>query len=89
MHPSELPSLDTLELGSCPEWDILFIMLEKRLLGQTTGIKPVETILFSRMIPTRTKRALALLLAGHIASRPSNYQLSMQGNLDIFLDVDM
>ena len=89
MHPTELPLLDTLELGSCPEWDILFIMLEKRLLGQTTGAKPIEMILFSRVIPKRIKRALALLLAGHVVSRPSNHELSMQGNLDIFLDVDM
>ena len=88
-HPSELPLLDTLELSSCPEWDILFIMLEKRLLVQPNTIKPIERIVFHRVIPSTLKRALALLLTGHIVSRPSNYELSMQGNLNMLLDANM
>ncbi|CCA76915.1 hypothetical protein PIIN_10898 [Serendipita indica DSM 11827] len=89
MHPSELPLLDTLGLYACPEWDILFIMLEKRLLTQTYGIKPLENLIFDRAILATIKNSLASLLAGHILPRPSNYELSMQGNLDIFLDTNM
>ncbi|CCA72502.1 hypothetical protein PIIN_06439 [Serendipita indica DSM 11827] len=89
MHPSELPVLETLDLHACPEWDILFIMLEKRLLTQTYGIKPIENLIFDRAISTRIKHSLASLLAGHIFPRPSNYELSMQGNLELFLDTNM
>ncbi|CAG7849129.1 SubName: Full=Uncharacterized protein {ECO:0000313/EMBL:CCA75980.1} [Serendipita indica DSM 11827] len=89
MHPNELPLLETLILQTCPEWDILFILLEKRLLTQTQGVKPIENLIFHRLIPKRIKHSLALLLAGHVVSRPSNYELSMQGNLGIFLDADI
>ena len=89
MCPEDLPSLTAFHLSSCPEWDTLFIMLEKRLLLQTSGVKPIETIGFSRMIPPGIKSALAQLLAGYIVPRPSNYDLSMHGNLDIFLDGNM
>ncbi|CCA72501.1 hypothetical protein PIIN_06438 [Serendipita indica DSM 11827] len=89
MHPSELPLLDTLGLHACPEWDILFIMLEKRLFAQTYGIKPIENLIFARAIPMRIKHSLASLLAGHIFPRPSNYELSIQGNLELFLDTNM
>ncbi|CCA76804.1 hypothetical protein PIIN_10790, partial [Serendipita indica DSM 11827] len=89
MHPSELPLLETLDLHASPEWDILFIMLEKRLLTQTYGIKPIENLIFDRAISTRIKHSLASLLAGHILPRPSNYELSMQGNLELFLDTNI
>ncbi|CAG7849130.1 SubName: Full=Uncharacterized protein {ECO:0000313/EMBL:CCA76426.1} [Serendipita indica DSM 11827] len=89
IHPTELPLLDTLELYTCPEWDILFIMLEKRLLVQTSNVKSIERITFNRDPPPTIKQPLARLLAGHIVSRPSNYELSMLGNLDAFLDADL
>ncbi|CCA76997.1 hypothetical protein PIIN_10982 [Serendipita indica DSM 11827] len=71
VNSGELPLLDTLELRDCPEWDILFIMLEKRLLVQTSNVKSIERITFNRDPPPKIKQPLARLLAGHIVSRPA------------------
>ncbi|CCA77227.1 hypothetical protein PIIN_11210 [Serendipita indica DSM 11827] len=85
-HPDAFPFLRSLELESCPEWDILIIMLEQRLLA---NVQPLERLIFSRAIPPLLKNVLAHIIHGHVRERSSNYELSMQGNSAIFLDATM
>ncbi|CCA69589.1 hypothetical protein PIIN_03528 [Serendipita indica DSM 11827] len=85
-QPEILPGLQFLRLMDCPEWDILLVMLEKRLVAQANGVLPLETIHFRRPLSPLLKRTLAMRLAGYLTNRPSNHKLSTQGNLEGILD---
>ena len=87
MNPVDVPALDEIEFEWPPEWDILFIMMERRLALSVDGVIPISQLTFIRCAPPEQMRVpLVNLLRGYIAPRPSNFELSIQGNMLLVLD---
>lgn len=89
LYPTILPALEILDLGECPEWDIFFIMLEQRNIFTTTGVFRITQVTLPRRAPTRFYSPIKELLGGRLAKRPSNYDLSIIGNIGNILDYTM
>ncbi|PVF92174.1 hypothetical protein CPB86DRAFT_681094, partial [Serendipita vermifera] len=85
-HPTSYPSLEGITLGGCPEWDILMIMLERRNLLQEPGIKRITRFRLDSPCSSEILRIINTLLQGKWPHRPSNRDLSLVGNAEIFLD---
>jgi hypothetical protein len=88
-HPSSYPSLETIVLPECPEWDIFAIMLERRNLLTDPSVKPISNVDFPFPLPRHIDSFVRNLLAGKWTTRPSNFSLSLAGNLEIILDLSM
>jgi hypothetical protein len=87
--PDVCPVLHTLSFGRFPDLDILFIMLERRNLYS----HPARARIKKLELPTRMSlsnfKSVRDLLRGRIVERQSNFEASLQSNLDMFLDPDM
>jgi F-box-like len=88
-YPDTCPALHTLSCGKFPDLDILFIMLEHRNLyshSTTARIRNLE-------LPTRMSlsnfKTVRELLRGRIVERQSNFEASLQSNMNMFLDLNM
>ncbi|PVF97490.1 hypothetical protein CPB86DRAFT_785793, partial [Serendipita vermifera] len=79
MHPTWLPALDHLQLFQLPEWDIFFIMLERH-------VTPLKAISLASSYPKELFGPIHSLLQGKFPSRPSNYDLSLSGNMELLCD---
>ncbi|PVF93204.1 hypothetical protein CPB86DRAFT_128603 [Serendipita vermifera] len=88
-RPDSYPSLEEIELGECPELDILMIILERRNLLQGPGIKKIRQISFPSSCSNSIRKIISTLLAGKWAERPSNKDLSLAGNVEILLDLTL
>lgn len=88
-RPDSYPSLEEIELGECPELDILMIMLERRNLLQGPGIKKIRQISFPSSCSNSIRKIISTLLAGKWAERPSNKDISLAGNAEILLDLTL
>ncbi|PVF93202.1 hypothetical protein CPB86DRAFT_829481 [Serendipita vermifera] len=88
-HTISYPSLEGISLGGCPEWDILMIMLERRNLLQELGIKRITRFGLRSPCSSEILRIINTLLQGKWADRPSNRDLSLVGNAEIFLDLEL
>ncbi|CAG8686725.1 15798_t:CDS:2, partial [Acaulospora colombiana] len=82
-------ALEEIELGECPELDILVIMLERRNLLQGSSIKKIEKISFQSSCSLSVRKIISSLLKGKWAERPSNKDLSLAGNAEILLDLNL
>lgn len=81
-----LPSLNHIGFRFIPEFDLLFIMLERRNFGTNTGITPIATIsLPSRLIDPILK-PLTSRLGKKLTKRPSNFDLSSTSIASAFFD---
>ena len=76
LHPELFPVLQELELMSAPEWDILCIMLEKRLVARTKGVRGLNRV-YLGYAPPDIRYFVSMILKGHIVERRSNYELSL------------
>ncbi|CAG7849536.1 SubName: Full=Uncharacterized protein {ECO:0000313/EMBL:CCA75155.1} [Serendipita indica DSM 11827] len=85
MHPQGVPRLEEIRLIPPPEWDILFIMIERRLALSVKGLTPISQLTFGCAPPEEIRVPLVSLLKGHITRRLSNYELSVQGNILLVL----
>jgi F-box-like len=87
--PDTCPALHTLSFGQFPDLDILFIMLERRnLYSHSTRARIRKLGLPTRMSLSNFK-IVRELLRGRIVERQSNFEASLQSNIDMFLDRDM
>ncbi|CCA70179.1 hypothetical protein PIIN_04118 [Serendipita indica DSM 11827] len=75
LHPGLFPVLQELYLMSPPEWDILCIMLEKRLVARTKGVKGLTRLYVGYVAPD-IRHLIQTILNGQISERGSNYELS-------------
>ncbi|PVF92880.1 hypothetical protein CPB86DRAFT_688451, partial [Serendipita vermifera] len=87
--PESYPSLEELDFGECPEWDIFAIMLERRnLLASRSVARITELTIYSPCSP-QIYRVISQLVLGKWTERPSNSELSMAGNAEIILDFSL
>ncbi|KIM33845.1 hypothetical protein M408DRAFT_86294 [Serendipita vermifera MAFF 305830] len=89
LYPWVCPALHTLTFGLCPEWDILFIMLEKRNIFSHQDISNFRSITLPVYIPTSLVDYVRDILRGRHVKRPSNYGLSLLGNAQIAFDPNL
>ncbi|CAG7855007.1 SubName: Full=Uncharacterized protein {ECO:0000313/EMBL:CCA77715.1} [Serendipita indica DSM 11827] len=86
-HPTDLPCLQRLSLrGDEVEWDMLFIVLEKRILAQKDGVSPLDTLEIHGRISPFLQYDLINLVGGRLFNRTTNYELSVHYNHEILFD---
>jgi hypothetical protein len=89
MNTSQLPVLESLSLNQLPEWDIFFIMLERRNVTKAQGISKLKNITLPHFYPKELFGPIQDLIRGKFATRPSNRDLSFAGNLELIEDATM
>jgi hypothetical protein len=89
IHGDRCPSLERLEFSECPEWDIFMIMLERRNCKPDSAVIPIQYIVLPARVPRIIRSAVRERIQGRRSPRPSNYELSLQGNIDILCDSDL
>jgi hypothetical protein len=88
-QPEDCPCLEDIEfLESAPEWDILFIMLERRNFLINPSVSRVRRISLP-FISNELRAPLACLLRGKYTARPSNKDLSFKETLGLIFDKNM
>jgi hypothetical protein len=88
-RPDAYPSLEEIDMPECPELDILIIMLERRNLRHGPGVKIIRRISFRSPCSFRIRLIISTLLAGKWVQRPSNRDLSLAGNAEVLLDLNL
>ncbi|PVG04120.1 hypothetical protein CPB86DRAFT_689696, partial [Serendipita vermifera] len=89
LHPDFCPSLEELSMSGCPEWDVFFIMLERRLMCSINGSKAFKAITLPNLIPQSIMHYMCEILQGKLPDRPSNFDLSLFGKVELLLDREM
>ena len=89
IYGDRCPRLERLEFSECPEWDILMIMLERRNCNKDPVVTPIKYIILPARIPRIIREAVRNRIQGRQSPRPSNYELSLQGNLDIICNSNL
>jgi hypothetical protein len=87
--PEYSPALHTLSFGQFPDLDVLFIMLERRNLYSHAARARIRKLRLPTHLPLSNFRTIRDLLRGRMVERQSNYEASLQSNIDIFADADM
>lgn len=77
LEPDLFPSLQIITMSGYVEWDILCIMLERRLVARSHGIQPLHMIQLG-YTPPDLRYFICSILRGHLVERRSNYDLSFQ-----------
>lgn len=88
LQPSDLPSLESIIFGETPEWDIFFIMLERKNFCLEAGVNRIIRL----RLPAyheEFRQPLSDLLNGVYSERPSNYELSITRSSDAIFDTSM
>jgi hypothetical protein len=85
-RPESYPSLEEIHLGVCPEWDILFIMLERRNLLASQGVTRIKTLWLPSSLPDSIYQGIGEIMRCKWPERPSNRELSLAGNAKTILD---
>ncbi|PVF94331.1 hypothetical protein CPB86DRAFT_49309 [Serendipita vermifera] len=88
-QPESYPSLEKIILPELPEWDTLVIMLERRNLLTGPCVNQISDIQFPFPIPAQLSCLVHDLLAGKWPTRPSHFELSLAGNVDIIMDLSL
>jgi F-box-like len=83
-NPERLPSLQQLLFGVSVDWDVLFLMLQRRNFGKNR-VKRVDTVSLP-FTPFALHRALTCLLAGEIVELPSLAFLSLEATREVMFD---
>jgi len=89
-EPTICPLLSELQLGFIPEWDLLFLMLERRnYLPQSQHISRITTLVLPFPPPPRLLIPIKETLAGRFTVRPSNPDLSVRSFVEAYFDATM
>jgi hypothetical protein len=83
-YPERLPALQQLHFNNNVDWDILFLMLQRRNLGQI-GVKRIDTVTLP-FIPFVLRQPLACLLTGEIVEIPPLASLSPEATREVMFD---
>ncbi|PVF97155.1 hypothetical protein CPB86DRAFT_874328 [Serendipita vermifera] len=89
LSPHNHPYLESISSSHIPEWDILFIMLERRNLCFLLGVSPIRKLELPNRIPKGVFDSLHCLLECKTPQRPSNFDLSLAGSIEIILDLNL
>lgn len=89
MHLDAFPALERIESSRYPEWDILFLMLERRNFLPNKSATRISTLVFPVIPSLVIVQSLAELLRGRFSNRPSNYELSLDGLTLTYTDPKM
>jgi hypothetical protein len=89
LYPTFCPNLGALYMDQCPEWDIFFIMLERRLAWSINGSQPLRSIILPDHTPRSIIRYICDILQGRFPERPSNFDLSLFATLEVISDKTM
>ncbi|CAG7850495.1 SubName: Full=Uncharacterized protein {ECO:0000313/EMBL:CCA76083.1} [Serendipita indica DSM 11827] len=79
--PELCPSLEEISMAQCPEWDFLFIMLERRNLLPNSKVSRIKRLSLPAVPAYVILNPLTHLLRGQVAPRPSNQTLSIAGRM--------
>ncbi|KAG8835063.1 hypothetical protein FRC17_005415 [Serendipita sp. 399] len=85
LHPEAIPQLTTLNLEQSPEWDILFILLERYNFRTTADSERIRWLTVGDT-PFNLLKPLRMLCGGKFTERPPNVELCWIGNVDIIFD---
>ncbi|PVG03940.1 hypothetical protein CPB86DRAFT_869307 [Serendipita vermifera] len=87
LYPSLCPVLDSLTFDECPDWDIFFIMFEKRLFWSARGTTAAfKSIRLPGYTPRYVLPHICEILQGRLPDRPSNFELSPISKAKTLLD---
>jgi hypothetical protein len=86
-YPTTCPSLQELHFQECLEWDILFLMLERRNFG-LEGVNRIHTVT-GPFVPFLIHQTLTLLLAGEAAVTPPLESISLEATREVLFDPAM
>jgi hypothetical protein len=86
-RPEYCPALQQISFSQPVEWEMLFLMLERRNRG-TEYVSRIDVVDLP-FIPFMLRRPLRLLLEGRSAERPSNLELSFEGARELVCDCTM
>ncbi|PVG04318.1 hypothetical protein CPB86DRAFT_693784 [Serendipita vermifera] len=84
--PGIFPSLTSISSSWEPEWDIFFIMLERRNLHSRSKVASIREIVLPSRAAEVFYRPIHDILCGKFPERPSNHSLSLAGNIEILSD---
>lgn len=88
-HPEIFPSLEYLAPSGPPEWEILFLMLERRNIFSDMKVERIKTVRLD-LVPSLTiLRPLTDLLGGRLTVYPSVSEISLSGKEGIFDDLNV
>lgn len=87
MNPNGFPALEELGLYQLPEWDIFFIMLERRNVIKVQGVTKLRKISLPKYYPKGLFGPVFDHISGKFPTRPSNWDLSFQGNMEPLEDI--
>ncbi|KAG8830536.1 hypothetical protein FRC17_004743 [Serendipita sp. 399] len=86
LRPGDFPSLEQVEFHEFPEWDLVFLMLERRNFLLDPSISRIRTLVLPTTLGFLMKTPLTLLLGGQFANRLSNHDLSIAGIGETYFD---
>ncbi|PVF97491.1 hypothetical protein CPB86DRAFT_874109 [Serendipita vermifera] len=89
MNPTWFPALEHLRLFQLPEWDIFFIMLERRNITVRSEVTPLKIVTLPDFYPKELFEPIQSLIQGKFPTRPSNYNLSLSGNIEIICNSEV
>ncbi|PVG04121.1 hypothetical protein CPB86DRAFT_810009 [Serendipita vermifera] len=89
LYPDFCPTLEELSMKRCPEWDIFFIMLERRLRWSINGSRALKAVALPSYTPRSLLRFISEIVQGKLPDRPSNFELSLFGKVELLLDREM
>ncbi|PVG04122.1 hypothetical protein CPB86DRAFT_202525 [Serendipita vermifera] len=73
-------------MGQCPEWDIFFIMLERRLIWSINGTRALKAVILPNYTPNRLLSCISQIVQGKLPSCPSDFSLSLFGKVEVLID---
>ncbi|KAG8787560.1 hypothetical protein FRC20_002645 [Serendipita sp. 405] len=86
LRPQDFPLLEQLEFYIFPEWDLLFLMLERRNFLLDQSVLKITTVILPTTLGLILRGSLTSLLRGQFANRLSNHDLSIVGIGEIYFD---
>ncbi|KAG8811230.1 hypothetical protein FRC17_002562 [Serendipita sp. 399] len=87
LNPLNFPSLRELELDWYPQWDILFLMLERRNFQyEDSTFSNIEVLVLPSLTSPSILEPIRLLVQGKITERPSNYEASVTSLYSVISD---
>ncbi|KIM22294.1 hypothetical protein M408DRAFT_28840 [Serendipita vermifera MAFF 305830] len=87
IEPKICGLLHEIELDFIPEWDLLFLMLERRnFLPPLLGVSRITTLILQSPIPPFLLAPLTYLVSGRFTERPSNLELSFCNFMEEYFD---
>ncbi|KAG8819715.1 hypothetical protein FRC17_010348 [Serendipita sp. 399] len=89
VRPRDFPSLEEIKFYCLPEWDLLFLMLERRNFLLDQAISKITTVILSTTVGAMLKGPLVSLLRGEYTNRLSNHDLSILGVGEVYFDTSL